>query len=73
MRAASRTAGPAPGPAFEEAVNALGDVVRRHGEISVTVTVEEHGGTWTARVFQHDDGRVMASLQSLPRHAEPTG
>jgi hypothetical protein len=56
---------PTPGPAVAEAIDALGDIVRRHPGVVVTVTVREVDLAWTTEVAWGIDGRPAVTPPEL--------
>jgi hypothetical protein len=46
---------PTPGPAVEEMINAIGEIVRRHPQLTVAVTIAEAGTSWTAELVGREN------------------
>jgi hypothetical protein len=77
------TPAPAPGeprtpPVVEEVLAAIGEIVLRHRQLAVTVTVDDSGTAWTAHLVFGEDGglsvtrmepRTFSTLSSGPRPA----
>jgi len=61
-------AGPVPGPAVDEAVAAVGEVVRRYPRTAIVVTVRDQGTFWTAHLAIGADGQVEVT-RAEPRDA----